>query len=212
MSFLVAILYAAILGVLFEHSFFIEPDRDGARRINVVFYPNWENISIFVPALLLFLTDWVAFHILFFPSDRFSFSITDALLLAVFLPSIFSLGLSVVFAYESATNTIWPTRFCLASFWYHLLALIAEITWFLYKCSQIFHEDLRIPLKLVIILIVYAAIRILIIVMYFNCYKDPATTIRPPILGLPAVVLKPTLLVFISNVANLPGLLPGGQP
>lgn len=211
MSFLVAILYAAILGVLFEHSFFIEPDRGGARRINVVFYPNWQNIPVFVPALLLFLIDWVAFHIVFFPSDRFSFNLTNALLLIVFLPSIFSLGLSIIFAYESGANATLPARFCLASFWYHLLALIAEITWFLYKASQMF-EDLRIPLKLIVVLLVYAAARIVILVMYFVCYKNPATNISPPILGLPAVALKPTLLVFLWKVVNLPGLLPGGQP
>jgi|KBSSwiStaDraftv2_1062776.scaffolds.fasta_scaffold70947_3 hypothetical protein len=206
MSFFVAILYTAILGVLFEHSFHINPHAGPAQNaIRVSFFIRRDNFLICTFLVILFLTDWVCFHLLFGVSTPFRLDWLNAALLFMYLPATLCLGLTIVFSYERVDPGSHP-KFCLTSGFYHSLALFAELAWLLYRARDLFPEA-RIPLSLVVILLAYLAFRGFVAYSYFNCYKNPKGLIRPEILGFSSVFIKPAFLLLISF--STPGLLQG---
>ena len=206
MNFFVAILYTAILGVLFEHSFAIHP-RTGATGdvIRVDFFIKRDNSVVCAFLFVLFIIDWVCFHLLFGTTDSFRFDLFNGWLLLLYLPATFCLGLTVIFSYERIESGTRP-RFCLTAGFYHSLALLAELAWLIHRALILF-PDRRIPVSLCIVLLLYLAFRGFIAYSYFNRYLNPNGLVRPETLGFCAAFMKPAFLLLISY--STPGLLLG---
>ena len=208
MSFFVAILYTAILGVLFEHSFAIHPNTGPTgNAIRVDFFIKRDNSVICTFLFLLFIIDWVCFHLLFGTTDSFRLDLFNGWLLLLYLPATFSLGLTVIFSYERIESDERP-RFCLTAGFYHSLALLAELVWLIHRALILF-PDKRIPVSLCILLLLYLAFRGFIAYSYFIRYFNPKVPVRPEILGFSAAFMKPAFLLLVSY--STPGLLLGGR-
>jgi hypothetical protein len=209
MSFFVAILYTAILGVLFEHSFFIAPNGNN-RGTRVVLYLNRNNVTISGSLLVLFIVDWICFHLLFGQAQGININLAEGWLLLAYLPATFCLGLSVVFSYESQAQGTKNT-FCLTAALYHLFALIVEVIWLLVHIKKFIMPNPgagNLIFHLMIVLILYVALRVFLIVNYFHCYDNSRGRLRAPILGFVALFVKPAFLLGINWAA--PSLLVGG--
>lgn len=212
MTFFAAVLYAAILGVLFEHSFHIAPSGGpSATNINVTFYIRRDNVLTSGTLLLLFIIDWICFHILFGTSNNLTFDPLNGWLLFAYLPALLCLGLTVVFSYECTARDA-RRRFCLTAGFYHSFALLAELTWVLSHVQQLFFGqdgNGRFRFSLIVVLIAYPLLRGFLAAGYFYCYAHPAGVIRPGILGFPSLFIKPAFLVALRY--TIPEILVGGK-
>lgn len=118
MSFFVAILYTAVLSVLFEHSFRIERNNPLNQSVAVSLYINRHTWFLSISTLLLFIIDWVSFHYLFVPDDKASFDLLHNWLVLLYFPAVLLLGLAVIFSYDNSQgmNQIAPGFFPLFRF------------------------------------------------------------------------------------------------
>jgi hypothetical protein len=206
MQFFVAVLYTAILGVLFEHTFFIEPSiTNGNRNVKVIIYLNKNNWKRAIFLLLLFLTDWICFHLLFGVKNDLQIDLFNGLLLFALIPATIFLGLSIVTSYENE-NSVQNNKFCLFVGIYHVLAALGETAWVLSQANKI-NGSLTIELVIAVLFYVLARCGLGGVYLYVNA--TPASTVKAEILGFVGLFLKPVFIVALHTISS--NILLGGQ-
>lgn len=104
MGFYIAILYSAVLGVLFEHSFCV--DRSAAPDIRVMTNLSWRRAHISLSLYVVFLVDWITFHLQFPTASTSPLPRLDLLLLTAYIPAVMCLGSAVVYSYNTSPPTV----------------------------------------------------------------------------------------------------------
>jgi len=162
--------------------------------IHVQHLINRENAMKTIPLLSLFLVDWIVFIVLFPPTSTTGFTLTDIILFVLYLPSLVCLGFASILSLEN-TNKFSPY-----AGWYHIFAIIGELTWIVIRFSKLDHSvEPQEVAKVIGVVGIYAAFRVAMFLLHINIQRFKL--IKTEVLVVLALILKPCFIFFFSVVS-----------
>jgi len=198
MSYLLTILYSVFLSSIFRNfisiSYTSEP-----QRVDVQLLVMRKKLTLVVGIALLFLIDWIAFLIIYPPGAPFAFELREFILSVIYIPTITSLALALIFAMDTAKK-----HYCIFLSLYFFLSTLADLSWVYISINNLRSITIADATDMLVISSVYIFLKTCVGVMFILIYNELSHTnhVSPTYITLLSCILKPSLIFFIYTASK----------